>query len=84
MKKIFPDKCCKVQTKQITRLKLQHCNPKANMMNTTTLIIRSAGERTLELCKKLILEQGVPGEQVFVVQEVFPLSNCYLNQYTEP
>lgn len=35
-----------------------------------TLIIRSAGERTLELCKKLILEQGVPEAQVFVVQEV--------------
>lgn len=35
-----------------------------------TLIIRSAGERTLELCKKLILEQGVPVAQVLVVQEV--------------
>lgn len=38
--------------------------------NNTTLIIRSSGERTLELCKKLILEQGVPENQVFVVHEV--------------
>jgi hypothetical protein len=37
---------------------------------TSTLIIRSAGERTLELCKKLILELGVPEKQVFVVKEV--------------
>jgi len=40
------------------------------LIKSTTLIIRSAGERTLELCKKLILELGLPEEQVFVVQEV--------------
>jgi len=39
-------------------------------LTTATLIIRSAGERTVELCKKLILEQGVTEAQVFVVQEV--------------
>ena len=38
--------------------------------NTTTLIIHSADERTFQLCQKLILEQGVPETQVFVVQEV--------------
>ncbi len=41
-----------------------------NSFNDTTVIIRSAGERTEQLCKKLILEQGVPELQVFVVREV--------------
>jgi hypothetical protein len=33
-------------------------------------VIRSAGERTEDLCKKLILRQGIPEEQVMVVREV--------------
>jgi hypothetical protein len=35
-----------------------------------TIIIRSVGERTEQACKKLILEQGVKEEDVFVVREV--------------
>ncbi len=34
-----------------------------------TLIIRSANERTVSLCEKLILEQGVNKENVFIVCE---------------
>jgi hypothetical protein len=33
------------------------------------VIIRSVGERTEQLCKKLILEQGVPEEQVAIIRE---------------
>jgi hypothetical protein len=39
------------------------------MINNVLIIIRSADERTEKLCKKLILEQGVPEEQVVVVRE---------------
>ncbi len=35
-----------------------------------TLIIRSSQERTEKLCKKLIIDQGIPNSQVFMVQEV--------------
>jgi hypothetical protein len=35
-----------------------------------TVIIRSVGERTENLCKSLILEQGVPEEQIVIVNEV--------------
>lgn len=44
-----------------------------NLKNTdfnTTFIIRSVGERTEEVCKKLILEQGVKEEDLFIVREV--------------
>jgi hypothetical protein len=33
-------------------------------------IIRSAGERTVDLCEKLLLEQGVPKGQIAIVNEV--------------
>lgn len=35
-----------------------------------TVIIRSAGERTESLCKKLLMEQGVEERQLFVIREV--------------
>lgn len=35
-----------------------------------TIIIRSARERTESLCYKLITEQGIPENQVFIVREV--------------
>lgn len=44
-----------------------------NNINTdfnTTFIIRSVKERTEEVCKKLILEQGVKEEDLFIVREV--------------
>ncbi|MEI6137658.1 MAG: hypothetical protein WCP85_00255 [Mariniphaga sp.] len=37
------------------------------------VVIRTAGERTLTLCRKLILDQGIPEDLVFVVQE-YPFS----------
>ena len=39
------------------------------MTDQVTIIIRSVGERTEVLCKKLILDQGVPEENVFVIRE---------------
>lgn len=36
----------------------------------SVIILRSAAERTVELCRKLILDQGVPESQVLIVQEV--------------
>lgn len=39
------------------------------MTDQVTIIIRSVGERTETLCKKLILDQGVPEENVFVIRE---------------
>jgi len=39
------------------------------MHNQVTIIIRSVGERTEALCKKLIVEQGVPEENVFIIRE---------------
>ena len=39
------------------------------MINDVTVIIRSIGERTEELCRLLILEQGVPEENVVLVNE---------------
>jgi len=39
------------------------------MINNVTVIIRSVGERTEALCKKLILEQGVPEENLVIVKE---------------
>jgi len=38
-------------------------------IDSVTVIIRSVGERTESLCKKLILDQGVPVEAVFVINE---------------
>jgi hypothetical protein len=39
------------------------------MLDQVTVIIRSVGERTESLCKKLILKQGVPEEHLFVIRE---------------
>ena len=38
-------------------------------LDSVTIIIRSVGERTESLCRKLILDQGVPEEAVFVITE---------------
>lgn len=38
-------------------------------LDSVTIIIRSVGERTESLCRKLILDQGVPKEAVFVIDE---------------
>lgn len=40
------------------------------MLENVTMIIRSANERTEDLCRKLILEQGVEEQQLFIVHEV--------------
>lgn len=40
------------------------------MLSDLTIIIRSAGERTLPLCRQLLAELHVPDTQVFVVEEV--------------
>lgn len=39
-------------------------------MEDITIIIRSVRERTEELCKKLILNQGIPEEELTIVREV--------------
>lgn len=46
----------------------------------TTFIIRSVGERTEQLCKKLLLEQGVSEEDLFIVREV-PFSASLRKSY---
>lgn len=38
-------------------------------LDLVTIIIRSVGERTESLCRKLVLDQGVPKEAVFVINE---------------
>lgn len=38
-------------------------------ITSTTVIVRSVGERTEDLCRKLILAQGVPEEAVVIVRE---------------
>ncbi len=38
-------------------------------LHDVTIIIRSVGERTEELCSKLIFRQGIPEENVFVIHE---------------
>lgn len=40
-----------------------------NSINSVTVIIRSVGERTEQLCKKLILEQKIPDKNVFTIRE---------------
>jgi hypothetical protein len=40
-----------------------------NSIKNVTVVIRSVNERTEELCKKLILNQGVKVENVFVIHE---------------
>jgi hypothetical protein len=38
-------------------------------LNIATIIIRSVGERTEALCKKLIIEQGVSEDAIFIINE---------------
>lgn len=38
-------------------------------MKCVLIVIRSCGERTTEACRKLVLYQGIPPEQVVIVQE---------------
>jgi hypothetical protein len=38
--------------------------------HSASIIVRSAGERTIELCEKLILEQGIEKQNIFFVREV--------------
>lgn len=41
----------------------------SELLRQVTVVIRSVGERTEEVCRALVLEQGVPPEAVFVVRE---------------
>jgi len=41
----------------------------ATELNNVTVIVRSVGERTEEICRSLILQQQVPEEAVFVINE---------------
>lgn len=47
------------------------------MKEKVTVTIRSVSERTEALCKKLIVEQGIPENQIFLVKEV-PFSKSLL------
>ena len=40
-----------------------------SLLQNVTVIIRSVGERTTSICRKLILEQGLPSEAVFVINK---------------
>lgn len=44
-------------------------------MDNVTIVIRSVGERTENVCKSLILSQNIPEENVFSIQE-FPFSKA--------
>lgn len=41
----------------------------SNISNRITVIIRSVGERTEQLCRELILDQGIPVENLFIINE---------------
>ena len=41
-----------------------------SLIDRTSVIIRSAGERTEQLCRKLIIEQGVSPENLVAIKEV--------------
>ncbi len=43
--------------------------PSSPNFNSVTIIIRAAGERTEAACRQLILDQGVPEDQVILVRE---------------
>lgn len=42
----------------------------SDQLNQVTMIIRSVNERTEQLCKKLIADQGVDEKSIFIVNEV--------------
>jgi hypothetical protein len=46
-----------------------------------TVIIRSVGERTEQLCQKLILEQGIPEDQVVLIRNISPSSAATLKSF---
>src|SRR6056297_1819677 len=50
------------------------------IVENVIVIIRAAGERTEELCKKLILEQGIAEEYVKIIHEV-PFSAALKKSY---
>jgi len=45
------------------------------MINDVTVVVRSIGERTEQVCKKIIIDSGVPKDSVFIVSER-PFSLC--------
>lgn len=50
-------------------------------LSNVTVIIRSVGERTEELCKKLILEQGIPDEHITLIKDISPSSAATLKSF---
>jgi len=50
------------------------------MFLDTTVVIRSIGERTEQVCKKLILDQGISKNQVHLVREI-PFSQALYKSY---
>jgi len=50
------------------------------LLSNVTVIIRSVGERTVGLCHKLILEQGVPIDNIIHVNEA-PFSKAMLKSF---
>jgi len=46
------------------------------------VIIRSANERTVSICKKLIIEQGIPENQILIIEEA-PFSKALLKSFEE-
>lgn len=49
-------------------------------LSDVTVIIRSVGERTTELCKKLIIAQGVSDQNIFIIS-VSPFSDALRKCY---
>ena len=49
-------------------------------MDNTIIVIRAAGERTEELCKKLILDQGFTEKDVVLIREI-PFSKALLKSF---
>jgi hypothetical protein len=52
-----------------------------NLLENVTVIIRSVGERTTSICQKLIIEQGLPADAVFVVNEA-PFSKAMRESFS--
>lgn len=50
-------------------------------LDDVTIIIRSTGERTEALCRELIRDQGVAGDQIFIIRES-PFSQALVRSYT--
>jgi hypothetical protein len=52
-----------------------------NLLENVTVIIRSVGERTTSICQQLIIEQGLPADAVFVVNEA-PFSKAMRESFS--